>query len=87
VPYHGFHRKYLNGQSVLANSASEPGDGQEGGWPRDRLLAMDMKFCERVERAMAAGDESPRGAAGLAKCARVTEIKMNCDQRAYAAKT
>jgi len=38
-------------------------------------------------RRFAAGDESPRGAADLAKCARVTEIKMNCDQRAYAAKT
>ena len=59
----------------------KPGDEAEQ-WSHDRLLAMDKRFCDRVERAIAAGHESPQGAAGLAKCARVTEIEMDCDQRA-----
>jgi len=54
-----------SGASKIANSTSEPDDGQNGGWPRERLLAMDRRFVERVERAIAVGDESPQGAAGL----------------------
>jgi hypothetical protein len=30
---------------------SEPGDEQQGDWPCSRLLAMDRRFVERVERA------------------------------------
>jgi hypothetical protein len=35
----------------------EPGDEQDGAWSRDRLLAMDQKFCKRVERAVRDGRE------------------------------
>ena len=37
---------------------AQPGDKVVGAWPRDRLVAMDATFCERVERTIAAGDES-----------------------------
>jgi hypothetical protein len=36
----------------------EPGDEQEGAWPRERLLAMDM------ERASSTGPKSRAAAAG-----------------------
>jgi hypothetical protein len=53
-----------SGASKIANSTSEPDDGQNGGWPRERLLAMDRRFVERVERAIAvrkpAGRRWPR---------------------------
>jgi hypothetical protein len=29
----------------------QPGDEQAGEWPRERLIAMDAAFVERVERA------------------------------------
>jgi hypothetical protein len=35
----------------------EPGDEQVGGWPRDRLVSMDEKFCRAVERAIERGTE------------------------------
>jgi hypothetical protein len=33
----------------------EPGDEQEGAWPRERLEQMDARFVERVEPAIASG--------------------------------
>jgi hypothetical protein len=35
----------------------EPGDEQDGAWPRERLEAMDARFVERLERAIATGSE------------------------------
>jgi len=49
--------------SRIAAADSEPGDEQAGGWSRERLIRMDEKFCKRVLRAMAAGDENPSSAA------------------------
>ena len=36
---------------------AEPGDEQDGAWSRDRLRAMDQKFCKRVARAVRNGRE------------------------------
>src|SRR5262245_10866231 len=44
---------YLNGR----NAPSQPGDEQVGGWPRDQLMRMDARFCERLEHAIANGEE------------------------------
>jgi hypothetical protein len=78
-----------NGRQGLAATYDSPliGEPQAGGerhgdYSHEQLIRMDEKFRARVERAITAGDESPQGAAGLAKCARVTEIEMDCDQRA-----
>lgn len=40
-------------------SIGEPldGDGQDGQWPQQRLVSMNEKFCRRVERAIARGQE------------------------------
>jgi len=46
-----------NGASKIASGPPEPGDGQEGGWPRERLIAMDAEFCEPLARAIASGEE------------------------------
>jgi hypothetical protein len=35
----------------------EPGDGQNGDWPRERLAKMDERFHWRLERATARGKE------------------------------
>jgi hypothetical protein len=35
----------------------EPGDELHGDYTRERLLAMDAKFCARVEQAISAGCE------------------------------
>ena len=43
----------------------EPGDEAVGEWSPEQLDRMNARFVERVERAIAAGDESPQGAAGL----------------------
>jgi hypothetical protein len=32
-------------------------DAQEGEWSRKRLIKMNARFCERMEDAIAAGDE------------------------------
>ena len=45
---------------------AQPGDKVVGAWPRDRLVAMDATFCARVERTIAAGDESPQGSLPVA---------------------
>ena len=41
----------------------EPDDAVVGSWPRERLLEMDARFVERLERAIAAGDENRQAAA------------------------
>jgi hypothetical protein len=41
-------------------------DGQDGEWPRKRLVEMDQKFRERVERALRRGHETRQGAIGSA---------------------
>jgi len=38
-------------------SDAVPGDEQQGGYPRDRLMRMDEKFRTRLERAIANGKE------------------------------
>ena len=43
---------------------------------------MNDRFVDRVERANPAGDESPLGTARLASARQVTDIEMDCDQRA-----
>ena len=53
-----------NGASKIASGPPEPGDGQEGGWPRERLIAMDSDFVERVERAFETGSERRESAGG-----------------------
>jgi hypothetical protein len=35
--------------------APEPNDKIEGAWTREQLERTDQRFCERVERAIAAG--------------------------------
>ena len=52
-------KPYLNGK----NAAPQAGDETVGAWPRERLMAVDQRFRERVERAFAAGKESRRAAA------------------------
>jgi len=39
--------------------APEPGDKQEGAWPRERLETVDARFVERLERAVRRGEERP----------------------------
>jgi hypothetical protein len=50
---------YTNGKS----SPSQPGDERDGEWPRERLIEMDRRFVERVERAIALGLERRERAA------------------------
>jgi hypothetical protein len=37
----------------------QPGDERDGQWSQHRLLAMDRRFVERVERAIERGQECP----------------------------
>jgi hypothetical protein len=46
--------------SKIKNAPQEPGDEQVGEWPRDRLVRMDARFVDAVERAIARGEERPR---------------------------
>ena len=43
----------------LRIGSPEPGDQQEGAWPRERLEAMGARFVERLERAIEHGEERP----------------------------
>jgi hypothetical protein len=43
----------------------EFGDEAVGQWSPEQLDRVNARFVERVERAIAAGDESPQGAADL----------------------
>jgi hypothetical protein len=38
---------------LRAQRPCEPGDEQQGEWPREQLLKMNQDFCERVSRALA----------------------------------
>jgi hypothetical protein len=51
-----------NGASKIANAPIEPGDQQVGEWSRERLVRMNARFVECVERAIATGSESKRAA-------------------------
>jgi hypothetical protein len=49
--------------SKLRNAASRPGDDADansGGWSRERLIAMDARYCE-VMRAALIKDIGPEG--------------------------
>ena len=48
--------------SKLKTTPLEPGDEQIGEWPHDRLVRMDARFCKRLERAIANGEEHTPGA-------------------------
>jgi hypothetical protein len=39
-------------------SDAEPADHQHGDWTRERLLKMDARFVERMQRAIAKGREN-----------------------------
>ena len=49
--------------SILRSAVPEPDDQQFGDWPRERLLRVNERFIARLERAIAAGDESRQAAA------------------------
>jgi hypothetical protein len=55
---HSGQSSYLNGK----DAEPQAGDEREA-WPRERLLAMDRRFRERVERALKMGDENRHAAA------------------------
>jgi hypothetical protein len=44
---------------VLANQPPQPGDEVVGDYSRERLIKMDAKFCERMQRAIERGLERP----------------------------
>jgi hypothetical protein len=49
--------------SKLSAAPTEPDDAQAT-WSRERLIAMDEKFCERMQRAIARGlERRPHGEA------------------------
>jgi hypothetical protein len=60
VPYHKPYQQPCDGRSILATEPNEPGDEQEGIWPRDQLVRMDARFVHAVERAIARGKEHPK---------------------------
>jgi hypothetical protein len=43
---------------VVKSSVCEPGDEQPGEWSRERLIQMNERFVQRVERAFENGTES-----------------------------
>jgi hypothetical protein len=57
--YHKPYQQPTHGRSKLQNEASEPGDELQGDYTRERLLQMDARFRERLERAIAHGKERP----------------------------
>jgi hypothetical protein len=46
-------------ESYFRTAPSEPGDGKEGTWSRNRLLQMDARFTARMQRAIEHGKEHP----------------------------
>jgi hypothetical protein len=48
---------------VVRTSVSEPGDEMCGAFSHDRLVAMDRRFVEQVERAFQTGSERRQSAA------------------------
>ena len=57
---------YLHGR----DTPPQPGDDQDGNWPRERLIRMDARFVERLERAIANGQERPAPVREPMPCAR-----------------
>jgi hypothetical protein len=47
---------HQNGGSLLVRAPCEPGDEQQGGWPREQR--MDADFVAAVARAIRAGKET-----------------------------
>jgi hypothetical protein len=47
------------GRSALASAPYQPGDEVVGEYTRERLIKMDAKFCERMQRAIERGLERP----------------------------
>ena len=60
VPYRKRYQQPCDGRSVLATAPCEPGDEVVGEWSRDRLVRMDARFVDAVERAIARGKERPK---------------------------
>jgi hypothetical protein len=58
-------RKPKQVRSRLACGPSEPGDELVGSYTVERLLEMDQRFCERIERAFETGAESREAAAAM----------------------
>jgi hypothetical protein len=52
-------KPYVNGKQTTP----QPGDELVGEWSRARLLTMDKKFAERLERAFRSGSERRESAA------------------------
>ena len=52
----------------MQHSKSDAPQEYDGAMPysQDELVRMNDRFVDRLERAIAAGDESPQGTAGLA---------------------
>jgi hypothetical protein len=59
--YHKPYQQPTLGRSKLQTEACEPGDEQQGEWPREQLEKMDTRFRARLERAIARGAERPKG--------------------------
>jgi hypothetical protein len=55
--YHKRHEPPTFGLSKLQNGASEPGDELQGDYTREQLVRMDERFCARLARAIARGEE------------------------------
>jgi hypothetical protein len=53
----GKRRRPPRGASRLASGPCEPGDQQTGEWTRERLIRMNERFVERMERAISRGLE------------------------------
>jgi hypothetical protein len=59
----GRQSEYRNGKST----PPQPGDEAVGEWPHERLVAMDERFCERMKRTIAAGEDSRNAATATHK--------------------
>jgi len=60
MPHHKRGEPPASGRSKIATGEPARADEQEGGWWRRQLCEMDRRFRERLERAVAAGDERIR---------------------------
>jgi hypothetical protein len=50
-------RPVLLDGSKLKREDARDSDAQQGTWPREQLERMDARFIERLERAIARGEE------------------------------
>jgi hypothetical protein len=46
-------------RAVPKDLPAEPGDEQQGTWPKEKLQKMDRRFAKRLKRAIACGKERP----------------------------